>query len=396
MWCDGWWPAQLWTRDARCSRSCAAWSKAEHSCPSWWDVAHHRELPLWHSFPGSDWFRRLPSMGGLWCCSRSRALAPALQSLGEQSCSYHLSASPGMRLSSCSDFRLHADDLVILRGRFAGSFGRSQSLWSALLLRHWTREVSGRSSPSCSHLRSVPARATFCLSSLPIATSEWSSLPHFPGAIMSIIWWTAGADCSRSVCLGFDQRACQSLSRSSSSQRVCSQALLSASNSRANASAVSPDLMALFASGVTCLAGQVAHPMRRCFASLVFTMACASPLVGLWLSMLVSLPSRSAPVLLSQPQSSLSPNRRAVISHHSVQRPDLVELAQAVLRASLNDGCAALYHSWRQRVEHSLGLLHTIRCDPRAQPQLSLPVFVYSPVCRRRTRTMVGPCAIWS
>ena len=21
----------------------------------WWDVAHHRELPLWHSFPGSDW-----------------------------------------------------------------------------------------------------------------------------------------------------------------------------------------------------------------------------------------------------------------------------------------------------------------------------------------------------
>ena len=49
------------------------------------------ELPLWHSFPGSDWFRRLPSMGGLWYCSRSRALAPAVQSLGEQSCSYHLS-----------------------------------------------------------------------------------------------------------------------------------------------------------------------------------------------------------------------------------------------------------------------------------------------------------------
>ena len=50
-----------------------------------------------------------------------------------------------------------------MRGRFAGSFGRSQSLGSAvaLLLRYWTREVSGRhfrSSPSCSHLRSVPPR----------------------------------------------------------------------------------------------------------------------------------------------------------------------------------------------------------------------------------------------
>ena len=37
-----------------------------------------------------------------------------------------------------------------------------------------------------------------------------------------------------------------------------------------------------------------------------------------------------------------------------------------------------LDRSWRQRVERSLGLLHTIRCDPRAQPQLSLPAFVYS------------------
>ena len=34
-----------------------------------------------------------------------------------------------------------------------------------------------------------------------------------------------------------------------------------------------------------------------------------------------------------------------------------------------------LDRSWQQR---SLGLLHTIRCDPRAQPQLSLPAFVYS------------------
>ena len=111
------------------------------------------------------------------------------------------------------------------------------------------------------------SKATFCLSSLPIATSEWSSLPYFPGAIMSIIWWIAGADCLRSVCLGFDQK---SLSRSSSSQRMCSQALLSVSNSRASAPAVKPDLTALFASGVvTCMAGQVADPMRRCSASLV-------------------------------------------------------------------------------------------------------------------------------
>ena len=123
-------------------------------------------------------------------------------------------------------------------------------------------------------------RPSACRLCLPLPRS---SLPYFADAIMSIIWWTAGADCSRSVCLGFDQRAYQSLSRSSSSQRMCSQALLSVSNSRANAPAVSPGLIALFASGVvTCLA---------------------------W---------RSAPVLLSQPQSSLSPNPPLAIGHTGV------------------------------------------------------------------------------
>ena len=87
-------------------------------------------------------------------------------------------------------------------------------------------------------LAKCSSKATFCRSSLLIATSEWSSLPRFPGAILSIVWWTAGAGCLRSVCLGFDQRACQSLSRSSSSQRMCSQALLSVSNSRASARVV--------------------------------------------------------------------------------------------------------------------------------------------------------------
>ena len=94
--------------------------------------------------------------------ARGRVLSH-LQSLGEQSCSYHLS---DVRLSSFSDFRLSnqlfSDDLVILQ-ESAGT-RRSQSLGSAvalLLLRHWTREVSGRhfrSPPSCSHLRSVPPR----------------------------------------------------------------------------------------------------------------------------------------------------------------------------------------------------------------------------------------------
>ena len=74
---------------------------------------------------------------------------------------------------------------------------------------------------------------------------------------------------------------------------------------------------------------------------------------------------------------------RAVISHHSVQRPDLfgvgpgcsASVTQRWVRRSVTP---VLDRSWRQRVERSLGLLHTIRRDPRAQPQLSLPAFVYS------------------
>ena len=254
--------------------------------------------------------------------AQGRVLSPLLFNLLVNSLAATISrSSPGVRLSSCSDFRLsnqlYVDDLVILQESAA-------DLQAALdAVSHWGQQwrFSFGIGPEKSAvvIFGPPRHALFCLSSLPIATSEWSSLPHFRGAIMSIIWWTAGADCLRSVCLGFDQRACQSLSRSSSSQRMCSQALLSVSNSRANAPVVSPDLIALFASGVvTCLAGQVAHPMRRCSASLVFTMACASPLVGLWLSMLVSLPSRSAPVLLSQPQSSLSPNPPLAVGHTGV------------------------------------------------------------------------------
>ena len=158
--------------------------------------------------------------------AQGRVLSPLLFNLLVNSLAATISrASLGVRLSSCSDFRLsnqlYADDLVILQESAA-------DLQAALdAVSHWGQQwrfsfgigpeksavVIFGPSPVMLSLAKCTSKATFCLSSLPIATSEWSSLPHFPGAIMSIIWWTAGADCLRSVCLGFDQRACQSLSR---------------------------------------------------------------------------------------------------------------------------------------------------------------------------------------
>ena len=171
------------------------------------------------------------------------------------------------------------------------------------------------------------------------------------------------------MCLGFDLKACQSLSRSSSSQRL-------------------PELHSEWSRsspvGSSLAWRQVAQPIRRCSSSLVFTKACASSLVGLWSPcsscfLRARLPS-SCPSLFTLAQS--TPGTwahwcRAVISRHSVQRPNL---------CGVGPGCSAsvtqrwvrrtvtpiLDRSWRQHVERSLGLLHTIRCDPRAQPQLSL------------------------
>ena len=85
--------------------------------------------------------------------AQGRVLSPLLFNLLVNSLAATISrASPGVRLSSCSDFRLsnqlYAVDLVILRN------------------------------PRLS-LAKCTSKATFCLSSLPIATSEWSSLPHF-------------------------------------------------------------------------------------------------------------------------------------------------------------------------------------------------------------------------
>ena len=132
--------------------------------------------------------------------------------------------------------------------------------------------------------------------------------------------------------------------------------------------------------------------MRRCSASLVFTMACASPLVGA-LALYVRLASfalgsrppvpASVFTLAQSTPGSWAHWCHAVISHHSVQRPELcgvgpgcsASFTQRWVRRSVTP---VLDRSWRQRVERSLGLLHTIRCDPRAQPQLSLPAFVYS------------------
>ena len=75
-----------------------------------------------------------------------------------------------------------------------------------------------------------------------------------------------------------------------------------------------------------------------------------------------------------------------------------VELAQAVLRASLNDGCAALWRqSWiapSDSGRSALSAHHSMwpPCPASAQS----PCVRLQSVCRRRTRTVVGPCAIWS
>ena len=106
-------------------------------------------------------------------------------------------SSPGVRLSSCSDFRLsnqlYADDLVILQESAADleaaldavSHWGQQWRFVALLLRHYHRSEFGP--PVMFSLAKCTSKATFCLSSLPIATSEWSSLPHFADAIMLIL-----------------------------------------------------------------------------------------------------------------------------------------------------------------------------------------------------------------
>ena len=143
----------------------------------WWDVAHHRELPLWHSFPGSDWFRRLPP----WVDSgiaQGRVLSPLLFNLLVNSLVATISrASPGVRLSSCSDFRLSnqffADDLVILQESAA-------DLQAALdAVSHWGQQwrfsfgigpeksaVVIFSPPRHALTCEVYLKATFCLSSL--------------------------------------------------------------------------------------------------------------------------------------------------------------------------------------------------------------------------------------
>ena len=145
-------------------------------------------------------------------------------------------------------------------------------------------------------LAKCTSKATFCLSSLPIATSEWSSLPHFPSAIMSIIWWTAA-------------------------------------NSRANAPVVSPDVIALFASGVvTCLAWPSGTPNASVLCELGLhdglrvssgrALALYARLASFALGSRPLVPASVFTLAQSTP-GSWAHWCRAVISHHSVQRPDL-------------------------------------------------------------------------
>ena len=133
--------------------------------------------------------------------AQGRVLSPLLFNLLVNSLAATISrSSPGVRLSSCLTLgcptRLYLDDLVILQ-ESAANLQAQRSSFSVL--------------PVMLSLAKCASKVTFCLLSLLVATLEWSSLPHFLGAIMSIIWWTAGADCLRSVCLGFDQRVSLSL-----------------------------------------------------------------------------------------------------------------------------------------------------------------------------------------
>ena len=312
-------------------------------------------------------------------------------------------ASPGVRLSSRSDFRLsnqlYADDLVILQESAA-------DLQAALdAVSHWGQQWRfsfgigpEKSAVVIGPLRHALTSEVYLQGDLLPVVSAYRYL----GVVLTpkLSWCNhvdhlvdRGADCLRSVCLGFDQRACQSLSRSSSSQRMCSQALLSVSNSRASAPVVQPDLIALFASGVvTCLAGPSGTPNASvlCELGLHDGLGVSSGRALALYARLASFALGSRPpvpasvfILAQSTPGSWAHWCRAVISHHSVQRPDLCgvskgcseRVTQRWVRRSVTP---VLDRSRRQRVERSLGLLHTIRCDPRAQPQLSLPAFVYS------------------
>ena len=242
-------------------------------------------------------------------------------------------------------------------------------------------------------LAKCTSKATFCLSSLPIATLEWSSLPHFPGAIMSIIWWTAGADCLRSVCLGFDQSPCQSISRSFLSTYVLPSASFGIEFAGECPRSLARFDRALRQWGPHLLGWPSGTPNASVLCELGLhdglrvssgrALALHARLASFALGSRPPVPASVFTLAQSPPPGSWAHWCRAVISHHSVQRPDLcgvgpgcsASVTQRWVRRSVTP---VLDRSWQQRVERSLGLLHTIRCDQRAQPQLSLPAFVYS------------------
>ena len=291
------------------------------------------------TFPGSDWFPT-PSMGGLWCCSRSRALAPAVQS-----------PSPGVRLSSWSDFRLSnklcADDLVILQESAA-------DLQAALdAVSHWGQQwrfsfgIGPEKSavvifgpPRHALTCEVHSKATFCLSSLPIATSEWSSLPHFPGAIMSIIWWTARRLFAQ--CVSWVRSKGLPVSFSLFLLSTCVLPSCSRSLARFDRALRQWGHLLGWPSGTpnaSVLCGLGLHDGLR--VSSGRALALYARLASFALGSRPPVPASVFTLTQSTP-GSWAHWCRAVISHHSVQRLDLCGVAQAVLRASLNDGCAAL------------------------------------------------------
>ena len=247
----------------------------------------------------------------------------------------------------------------------------------------WTQSVIGVSSgasPSALDQRSqrssfsVPPRhaltcEVYFQGDLPIATSEWSSLPHFPGAIMrgrrlfaQCVSWvrSEGLPVSSSLFLlstyvlpsasfgiEFAGECPRSLARFDRALRQWGRHLLGWPSGTPNASVLcelglhdglrvsSGRALALYARLASFALGS-----RPPVPASVFTLAQSTP--GSWAHWC-----------------------RAVISHHSVQLPDLcgvgpgcsASVTQRWVRRSVTQ---VLDRSWRQRVERSLGLLHTI------------------------------------
>ena len=370
----------------------------------WWDVAHHRELSSVALFPRFGLVPTSPIHGWTLVIAQGRVLSPLLFNLLVNSLAATISrASPGVRLSSCSDFRLsnqlYADDLVILQESTADlqaaldavshwgqqwrfSFGIGPEKSAVVIFgppRHaLTCEVylQGDLLPVVSAYRYLGVVLTPTLSwcnhvdhlvdrgrRLFAQCVSWVRSEGLPVSFSLFLLSTYVLP-SASFGIEFAGES-RSLARFDRALRQWGRHLLGWPSGTPNASVLCElglhDGLRVSSGRALALCARLASfalSSRPPVPASVFTLAQSTP--GSWAHWC-----------------------RAVISHHSVQRPDLcgvgpgcsASVTQRWVRRSVTP---VLDRSWRQRVERSLGLLHTIRCDPRAQPQLSLPAFVYS------------------